>query len=167
LKSTTTIKLGISADQVAANGLIKNGVKTRIPSLQLGIDGGSSAGGCATAGYSCAYSRNVTWADPQTPLPKLTDPLQAFQKLFMGYDPTASTAAVAKRRAYDKSVLDYVTGDISSLSVKLGKIDAAKLYQYLTGVRALELQVTAAASSNAACAVGTPPPAGATDYPRT
>jgi hypothetical protein len=62
LKSTTMIKLGISADQVAANGLLKNGIKTKIPSLQLGIDGGSSAGGC-DSGYSCAYSRNVSWAD--------------------------------------------------------------------------------------------------------
>src|SRR4029077_1972568 len=111
LKSDTMIKLGGSRDQVAPQGLISNGIKTRIPSLQLGIDGGSSAGGC-DSGYSCAYSRNVTWADADTPLPKLTDPLQAFQKLFMGYDPTASTADVAKRRAYDKSVLDYVTGDI-------------------------------------------------------
>jgi len=164
LKSTTMIKLGISADQVAANGLLKNGIKTKIPSLQLGIDGGSSAGGC-DSGYSCAYSRNVSWADPLTPLPKLTDALQAFQTLFMGFDPTASAADIAKRRAYDKSVLDYVTGDINSLSAKLGKTDAAKLDQYLTGVRALELQVTTAASSNVACAVGAPPPAAVTDYP--
>jgi Protein of unknown function (DUF1552) len=164
LKSTTNIRLGISADQIAANGLIKNGIKTRIPSLQLGIDGGSSAGGC-DSGYSCAYSRNVTWADPVTPLPKVIDPAQVFQQLFMGYSPTASTADIAKRRAYDKSVLDYVTGDISSLAVKLGKTDAAKLDQYLTGVRALELQVTSAAPSNLTCAMGTPPPAAVTDYP--
>ncbi|HXI60390.1 MAG TPA: DUF1552 domain-containing protein [Polyangia bacterium] len=164
LKSTTNIRLGISADQVAANGLLKNGIKTRVQSLQLGIDGGSSAGGC-DSGYSCAYSRNVTWADALTPLPKVTDPLQAFQKLFMGYDPTASAADVARRRAYDKSVLDYVTGDISSLTVKLGKTDAAKLDQYLTGVRALEGEVMNAASGNASCGTGTPPPAAATDYP--
>src|SRR5260370_22754128 len=46
LKSTTNIKLGISADQVAANGLIKNRTNTPIPSLHLAIAGGSSAGGC-------------------------------------------------------------------------------------------------------------------------
>ena len=164
LKSTTDIRLGISADQIAANGLLKNGVKTRLPSLQLGIDGGSSAGGC-DSGYSCAYSRNITWSDPLTPLPKITDPLQAFQQLFMGFDPTASVADVAKRRAYDKSVLDYVLGDVNSLSVKLGKTDAAKLDQYLTGVRALETDVMNAPSSNAGCATGTPPPAAVTDYP--
>ncbi len=163
LKSTTNIKLGISADQVAANGLIKNGIKTRIPSLQLGIDGGSSAGGC-DSGYSCAYSRNVSWADALTPLPKQIDPAQVFQQIFMGYSPTASAAEIAKRRAYDKSVLDYVTGDISSLAVKLGKTDAAKLDQYLTGVRALELAVMSASSSNLSCGMGTPPTP-FTDYP--
>ena len=164
LKSATMIKLGISADQIAANGLIKNGIKTKLPSLQLGIDGGSSAGGCDN-GYSCAYARNVTWADPMTPLPKITDPLQAFQLLFMGYDPTASAADAAKRRVYNKSVLDYVTTEINSLSPKLGKTDAAKLDQYLTGVRALELQVTSTAPSSLSCTMGMPPPANVTDYP--
>jgi Protein of unknown function (DUF1552) len=164
LKSTTMIQLGISADQLAANGLIKNGIKTKLPSLQLGIDGGSSAGGC-DSGYSCAYARNVTWSDPMTPLPKITDALQAFQQLFAGYDPGASAADAAKRRAYDTSVLDYVTGEINSLSVKLGKTDAAKLDQYLTGVRALELQLTSAATSSASCQMGTPPAANVTDYP--
>ena len=167
LKSATTIKLGISADQVAANGLIKNGVKTRIPSLPLGIDGGGGTGAC-DSGYACAYSFNVSWADAMTPLPKITDPLQVFKQIFMGYDPTASMADVAKRQAYDKSVLDYVTTDATRLALKLGKTDAAKLDQYLTGVRALELQVTSAASA-ASCAMGTPPPSttGGTkiDYP--
>ncbi len=83
----------------------------------------------------------------------------------MGFDPTASAADAAKRRLYDKSVLDYVTGDIQSLAVKLGKTDAAKLDQYLTGVRALELQVTSGSSTGASCAMGKPPPSAVTDYP--
>lgn len=162
LKSDTMIHLGISADQIAANGLIKNGVKTRIPSMQLGIDGGSSAGGC-DSGYSCAYSRNISWSDPTTPLPKITDALQAFNQIFMGYDSTASAADVAKRQAYDKSVLDYVTGDITSLNAKLGPTDQMKLDEYLTGVRALELQLTSTAPM-AACTMGTPPGSNP-DYP--
>ena len=155
LKSDTMIHLAISADQIAANGLIKNGIKTRIPSMQLGIDGGSSAGGC-DSGYSCAYSRNISWSDATTPLPKITDALQAFNQIFMGYDSTASAADVAKRQAYDKSVLDYVTADATSLNAKLGKTDQMKLDQYLTGVRALELQLTSTAAM-ASCMKGTPP----------
>jgi hypothetical protein len=163
LKSETMIQLGASADQIAVQGLIKNGIKTRIPSMQLGIDGGGTAGGC-DSGYSCAYSRNISWADATTPLPKITDPLQAFNQIFQGYDPDASAADVAKRQAYDQSVLDYVTGDISALNAKLGKTDQGKLDQYLTGVRALELQLTGA-GTNVSCMKGTPPPAKVADYP--
>jgi len=162
LKSETQVQLGISADQIAANGLLKNGVKTRLPSLQLGIDGGGTAGGC-DSGYSCAYSRNISWADATTPLPKITDALQAFNRIFQGYDPTASAADVAKRQAYDKSVLDHVTGDIASLHGRLGKTDQLKLDQYLSGVRALELSLTNSASM-AACVKGAPPPNNVGDY---
>ncbi len=163
LKSDSKINLGISADQLAVNGMIKNGIKTRIPSLQLGIDGGGTAGGC-DSGYSCAYSRNVSWADATTPLPKITDPLQAFNKIFEGYDANASVADIAKRQAYDQSVLDSVVGDIGSLTAKLGKTDQAKLDQYLTGVRALELELTTSAPMNS-CAKGTAPGAKVVDYP--
>ncbi len=163
LKSATQLKIGTSADQLAAQGLIKNGIKTRIPSMQLGIDAGGTAGDCDN-GYSCAYSRNVSWSDSVTPLPKITDPLQAFNQIFMGYDSTASAADIAKRQAYDSSVLDYVTGDINSLHGKLGKTDQAKLDQYLTGVRALELQVNNA-SAMAMCSKGTPPASKVADYP--
>src|SRR5205814_2574458 len=55
------IKNGISVDQAAAGAI---GQKNTFPSLQLGIDGGSSAGGC-DSGYSCAYARNVSWSGPQ------------------------------------------------------------------------------------------------------
>ena len=163
LKSETMISLGTSADQIAVQGMIKNGIKTRIPSLQLGIDGGGTAGGC-DSGYSCAYSRNISWADATTPLPKITDPLQAFNQIFQGYDANASAAEIAKRQAYDKSVLDYVTGDITALNGKLGKTDRVKLDQYLTGVRALEQQLTGSGNM-ASCMPGTPPPAKVADYP--
>ena len=162
LKSETMIHLGASADQIAAQGLLKNGIKTRIPSLQLGIDGGGSAGGC-DSGYSCAYTNNISWADATTPLPKITDPLQVFNQIFQGYDSTATAAELAKRQAYDKSVLDYVTGDITTLNGKLGKTDQVKLDQYLTGVRALEQQLTGTAPTST-CTKGTAPPNKVDDY---
>ena len=163
LKSDSMVHLGPSADQIAANGLVKNGVKTRLPSMQLGIDGGGTAGGC-DSGYSCAYSRNISWADATTPLPKITDPLQAFNQIFMGFDATASAAEIAKRQAYDKSVLDSVTAGIGSLHAKLGKTDQVKLDQYLSGVRSLEMQLTGS-GTGPACSPGTPPSAKVVDYP--
>lgn len=136
-KSETDIRLGVSADQIAAAQI---GKQTRLPSLELGIDGGSSAGGC-DSGYGCAYTRNISWSGPSTPLPKMTNPQLVFDRLFTGYDPGASAAELAKRKAYKKSVLDLVLGDAQSLSMKLGKSDRVKLDEYLSGVRELETQI--------------------------
>jgi hypothetical protein len=158
LKSETDISLGISADQIAAGQI---GKLTRLPSLQLGIDGGSSAGGC-DSGYSCAYARNISWAGPTTPLPKMTSPQQIFDQIFTGFDPMASQADIDKRRAYSQSVLDSVTRDAMSLSGKLGAIDRGKLDQYMTGVRELERRITD--TSGVACTPGTRP-AKTLDYP--
>ncbi len=152
-KSETEVSLGVSADQVAAQKL---GSATILPSLQLGLEGGGTAGGC-DSGYSCAYSRNVSWADAKTPLPKIISPKQAFDRLFEGYDPNASVAEAEKRRAYEKSVIDSVLGDVSALQPKLGATDQKKLDQYLTGVRELEKQVVGLDSA-AHCTVGEPPP---------
>lgn len=133
-KSETDIMVGASADQIAAK---KIGQATRLPSLQLGIDGGGAAGGCDN-GYSCAYTCNISWADASTPLPKIVDPAQAFDQLFQGYDANASAAEAQKRRDYDKSVIDFVLADVNGLEPKLGATDKGKLDQYLTGVRELE-----------------------------
>jgi hypothetical protein len=152
-KSETEIGLGISADQVAAKKL---GMATRLPSLQLGIDGGGGTGNC-DSGYSCAYARNISWADAVTPLPKIVDPAQAFDQLFQGYDPNASAAEAAKRRAYEKSVIDFVLADVDGLKPKLGSTDQVKLDQYLTGVRELEKRVLDL-SGQVSCTPGTRPP---------
>jgi len=160
-KSETDIKLGISADQVAAQ---KIGMATRLPSLQLGTDGGGGTGNC-DSGYSCAYARNISWSDAATPLPKIVDPAQAFNQLFEGYDPNASAAETAKRQAYEKSVIDFVLADVDGLSPKLGASDKIKLDQYLTGVRELEKRVVGS-GPGASCTPGTPPTKGAMlDYP--
>lgn len=136
-KSETDIRLGISADQIAAREV---GQSTRLPSWQLGISGGSNDGNC-DSGYSCAYSRNISWSGPKSPLPKQVNPAAAFDALFEGFDPGASDRERAKRRLYQKSVLDAASQEAAALRVKLGQTDAAKLDQYLTGVRELERRI--------------------------
>lgn len=131
------IQNGVSFDQVAA-GVLKD--KTRFPSLQLGMQGGGSTGNC-DSGYSCAYSRNISWADATTPLPKMTDVKQLFDYLFAGFDPGQTREMIERRRALRKSVIDYVKDETSSLQKQLGKVDNVKLEQYLDGVRELERRV--------------------------
>lgn len=129
----------ISMDQVAANAF---GDATRFASLQLGTHGGSNAGGC-DGGYSCAYTRNISWANATTPMPKLIDPRAVFDLMFAGYDPEATAAELARRRVYKKSVIDSVLADTTSLQGKLGTSDREKLEQYLTGVREIEMRIDA------------------------
>jgi hypothetical protein len=160
-KSETDIKLGISVDQVAAQ---KIGMLTRLPSLQLGIDGGGGTGNC-DSGYSCAYARNISWSTETTPLPKIVDPAKVFDQLFAGATaPGVSDAEAAKRRSYDKSVLDSVLAEATSLRLSLGRTDQVKLDQYLEGVRELERRI-AAVSTNPAVACAAPArPAASTDF---
>ncbi len=143
---------GISLDQHLANAL---GGDTTLRSLQLGIDGGSSAGGC-DSGYSCAYARNVSWAGAATPLPKLTDPGVAFDRLFAGFDSGASSAELAQRLRQNTSLLDYVLGDATALSRRLGTSDRKKLDEHMNGVRELEMRLQSS-MSGPVCDPGTRP----------
>jgi hypothetical protein len=128
------IQLGVSVDQLIAGQV---GAATRFPSLVLGLEGGGNVGGC-DSGYSCAYSRNISWAGPQTPTAKEIDPRAVFDRLFQGQDPRATREQIAKRRRYHQSILDFVREDATSLRTKLGAPDRAKLDEYLTGIRELE-----------------------------
>ena len=153
------IENGISCDQVAANAI---GAATRYPSMQIGLDGGSSVGGC-DSGYSCAYSRNISWADISTPIPKTTNPQVVFDRLFEGFDPNDTAAERDKRKRYHQSVLDYSLEQANDLRGKLGQRDRDKLDEYLTGLRELETRVSMD-DTGATCDVP-PPPSSNYDVP--
>lgn len=140
----------ISLDQVLAP-VLSAGLS--YPSLELGTDGGSSVGDCDT-GYSCAYARSIAWAGPTTPLPKQTNPRAVFDRLFAGYDAEASAAEIARRQRYRTSVLDHAIDQASTLRTQLGRTDQAKLDEYLTSVRELEVRV---ATPPRVCQPGTRP----------
>ncbi len=143
--SVSEIVNGISVDQVAAQAL---GGETVFPSLELGLVGGSNVGDCDN-GYSCAYQRNISWAGPATPLPKLTDPQLVFNRLFGGVDPNLTEEEIARRKVLRTSVLDYVLDDANSLHTRLSPSDQAKLDEYMNGVRELEMRIQA--QDQAAC----------------
>ena len=128
------IQNGISMDQVAANQLAG---QTRFASVQLGTHGGSNAGGC-DSGYSCAYTRNISWAGPTSPLPKTVNPQAAFDLLFAGFDPGETLEEREIRQRRKLSVIDSVLADVNSLSPQLGASDNEKLDEYLSGVRDIE-----------------------------
>lgn len=128
------ISVGVSADQAAA-ALI--GKQTKLPSIELGTDRGRNAGGC-DSGYSCAYSSNISWKTPSTPMAKEINPRLAFERLFG--DGTSAKLA-AERNKYRKSILDLVSEDASALKKRLGQTDRQKIDEYFTSVRELEVRI--------------------------
>ncbi len=128
---------GISVDQLAAE---KIGQQTRFPSLELGIERGAQSGNC-DSGYSCAYSANVAWRTPTSPVAKEIDPTAVFDRLFGQGDSGEQGLAKAKRERYRKSVLDFVMEDAKQLQSRLGASDQRKLDEYLYAVRDIERRI--------------------------
>ncbi len=141
--SGSKIRVGESVDQVAAKRL---GSLTRLPSLELACDTGRNSGNC-DSGYSCAYSNNISWASPTTPMAKETDPRQVFDRLFSKGAPKKVDESIARRRKNRLSVLDFVKEDASRLEGKLGRVDRRKLDEYFTALREIEKRVEKTPSS--------------------
>ena len=131
------IRVGVSVDQVAAQ---KIGHHTRFASLELGCDQGANAGNC-DSGYSCAYSSNISWRSPTTPVAKEVNPRLVFERLFSDQATGAAAQQLAKRHRYRASILDLVTEDARGLRARLGRADQGKLDEYLTAVREIEQRV--------------------------
>lgn len=130
--SGANIRIGVSVDQVAAE---KIGHRTRLPSLELGIERGRNAGNC-DSGYSCAYSSNVSWKSATTPMAKEVNPRLVFDRMFGSTG--GSPKERAKRNRFRRSILDLVAEDASRLKKRLGQTDRRKIDEYFTSVRELE-----------------------------
>ncbi len=133
VKTSGNIRIGISVDQVAASQLSG---KTRLPSIELGLEGSRNAGSC-DSGYSCAYSSNVSWRNERQPMPKETTPRMAFERMFGGAD----TADRRKRDFVRQSILDVVQEDARRLMQRVGQTDKRKLDEYFTSVREIEMRI--------------------------
>jgi len=136
------VQAGTSLDQMFAH---KFGQETAIPSMQLSIETVDQSGGCAY-GYSCAYTDTISWADPHTPLPMIRDPRAAFDSLF-GVGATPAERAAIRRT--DKSILDWVGGEVARLQKQLGSSDRARLGAFLDEVREVERRIQRVEAHNA------------------
>jgi hypothetical protein len=140
IDSSASKPLNSSLDQFLAveQGL---GAATPITSIALGVGNDSTQSGTS---LSCGMGG--------TPLPKIIDPVQAFNTLFANFmapttDPAAQAAA-ARQRAMGQSVLDFVTGDINRLRGRLAPPEQQKMDQHLSALSDLEKQLMAIGGSN-------------------
>ncbi len=136
------VRVGTSLDQYYAQ---KNGQDTAIPSLQLCIENVDQAGGCSY-GYSCVYTDSISWAAPDEPLPMVRDPRTVFDMLF-GVGATPQDRA--ERRREDRSILDWISEDMTRLRNTLGASDRARLSAYLEDIREIERRIQRVEAQNA------------------
>ena len=151
LPTANQTKLSMSVDQIIGDAL--QGCRG-LHSFQLGTHNGGP-----TDSFGTFCTRNISWRGPvtnnadgslafpvgsATPLGKEIDAQKAFDRLFKGVDPAASSADAERRRALRKSVLDSVVAQQAALKNKLNPADLAKVDQLFTGIRALEQELQAA-----------------------
>jgi len=144
----TNIRLGVSVDQAAAARI---GDRTRLSSLEIGIESGAMAGNC-DSGYSCVYSSTMAWRSATQPLPKEVNPKLVFDRLFTADQSPDRVRRDARRR----SILDFVREDSRHLSLQLTVNDNRKLDEYFTSIREIELRIERAEKL---------PPVKTPDYP--
>lgn len=150
------INLGVSIDQVAANG-VRN--LTRLPSLELSADGVRKSGHC-DSGYSCAYQFNLSWRSENQPMTPESKPRAVFERLFGAGDARERANSMGMRQATKKSMLDFIEADAKALHRHLGRTDQQKLDEYLTGVREIEKQIEKIESMGLPPDPGVPAPKG-------
>ena len=127
---------GVSIDQIIAREL---GKQTQLASLELGLHSKDVAGNCEK-GWSCAYMNTLSWRTPTTPLPVEYRPRAVFERLFGGSSSTNSTDRLA-RISKEKSLLDDITEEASTMMRSVGAADRARLTEYLDGMRDVERRI--------------------------
>ncbi len=136
------VHVGISMDQLYAQ---RFGQDTPIPSLQLCIENVDQSGGCAY-GYACVYTDTISWAGPK---------IRCRWCGIRGRPSTSSSAwaprptSAPKHRKTNRSILDWITGEVARLRTDLGPGDRARLAQYLEDIREIERRIQRIEAHNA------------------
>jgi hypothetical protein len=128
------VSVGTSLDQMYAK---RAGDNVPIPSLQLCIENVDQSGGCGY-GYACVYTDTISWAGPSQPLPMIRDPRLVFDQLF-GSGGTQQERITRAR--IDRSILDWIVGDVGELKNRLGPQDRTRLVEYLDDIREIERRI--------------------------
>jgi hypothetical protein len=127
-----------SVDQFVAQKLVASGVNRPISSLLLGAS--TSDNGGLSQFYGGANGGN---------LPTIGSPLSAFNTVFGAALPTGTSASALLARR--KSILDTITGEITSLEGTLGSNEKAKLDAHLSSIQALENKLNSSMPTGGGC----------------
>ena len=127
--------LGITLDQIVAR---KIGQDTTFPSIELATEDFTGLIGDCAPGFSCAYMNTLSWQSETAPLPMEINPRMVFERLFgVGGNRDDRLA----RMKTDRSLLDFVAGDLRDVQSGIGPRDRVRLDQYLSHVREIERRI--------------------------
>ena len=143
------VRAGTTIDQIIANEFGKH---TRLPSLEISLESPERVGNCEV-GYSCTYLYTISWRTPTTPLPMENNPRFVFERLFGEGGSAAERLAEGQR---DRSILDWVAGDVAGLRKELGAADQLRVSEYLDSVREIERRIQLSEDRGASLSVPVP-----------
>ena len=136
-KSLNDVHCGVSVDQVLAKQFGKH---TQLESLELCIEDAAEMAGQSAGGYSAAYTNTIAWRSPTMPLPMEHKPRAVFERLFGDGESTDPAARMSRIRR-QRSILDFVSRDVTRVLGGLGKSDRSKLNEFLDSIRDVETRV--------------------------
>jgi len=138
------IRVGISIDQVLAKHI---GQETPFPSLEFATEDFSGYVGGCVPGYSCTYMNTISWASETAGLPMEIDPRRAFERMF---GRAGSPADRKIRRSEDRSILDSILKEATTLRAKVGTPDRVRVDNYMENLREIERRIQKTEARNAA-----------------
>ncbi len=125
LSKGATIRSGISVDQMIARHA---GQETLLPSMVLACE--QPITGFHETNYSNVYSSHISWQSAESPVPNELYPSLAFDMLFEN-----------RGSLLNLGILDRVKERAARLSQQLSADDNARLDEFLTSVREVEMRV--------------------------
>ena len=132
---------GVTADQIAALSI---GQDSPLPSMELASEDHSGLIGSCDRDYGCIYMNTLSWRTPTTPMPMEINPRKVFERMFGSGGSARERLA---RLEEDRSILDLIRGEASTLQAQLGSGDKETLGQYLENLREIERRIQRAERS--------------------
>jgi hypothetical protein len=148
-KTASAQMAGPSIDYVIAQ---KIGQTTARPNMALAAQPLYAPGYQCDSGFSCAVSDHITFDETGTDVATFDDPGLTFNELFAnGAPPTSNTSAAAatQLRNLNKSILDLVTEEATSLAPQLSYQDRPRFEEYMSSVRQVEHNIVNASTATA------------------
>lgn len=141
-RNQTDVIAGISVDQMVARKL---GQSTQLASLELSLDSPMVLGQCNNT--ACSLVNNISWRTATLPNQPENDPRAVFERMF-GTATSTDAKARMSRIERDRSILDFVMGELRQLEGRLGPSDRVSLDEYVESVRDVERRIQKATEQN-------------------